>query len=78
MNLLPAPTRLEASSINAISKSQDWKDVIEYLVRAQAVLDSQLRVMPAERLGKIQGAAQVVEDFVKLPEACRDILKQHT
>ena len=57
MNLLPAPTRLEASSINAFSKSQDWEDVMGYLLRAQAVT----QMLGSDTTGNETGLAKMLE-----------------
>lgn len=76
--LIASPTPMEAAAISSLSKSPDWKAMADYMNRAMREVDLQLRACTPDRLGRLQGAAVTLDDIVKLPDVCREILKQRT
>jgi hypothetical protein len=72
--IIAQPTAMEASAINSLSKSNDWVAVSDYFRRALRELDVQLRACGPERLGKLQGAAIVIDELLKLPDVSQQIL----
>jgi hypothetical protein len=76
--LIATPQPLEAATIAALARSEDWKLFVDYLQRALREIDLQLRGCSPDRLGKLQGVASTVDDIIRLPDTAREILKNRT
>ena len=73
--ILPQPTTMEAASILAISRTAEWKGFADYLARVQRDLDAKLRAAGPDIIGRTQGAAQAVDDLLRIPDTAKSVVK---